>query len=921
MKHWLTFIFMLLAGSHGFAQQNQMIISAEYNDQSFNHVVRDIEKKYPLKFYYSQNWTDSLSVTLKVDQVPITTFLNELLGGTEIYFHVTQDNRIILTKEHQIIAHLPDNFFEENKAKENQVQDLSIFDILEETEGDDNLTNIENQIFKIGSPKNRFKGDKATIVGYIKDIKSGEALIGSTVFKKEPLVGTTTDAFGYYVLTLPKGEHKLFFKSVGMKDTKRKIILYDDGRLDVEMTTDIIPLKEIIIKGEEDNVENVRTGIAKLDIKDIKTIPTVLGEADVMKITLTLPGVQSVGEGASGFNVRGGATDQNLILVNDAVIYNPNHLFGFFSAFNPDVIKSANLYKSGIQAHYGGRISSVFDVAIRDGNKKKFTVTGGISPITGKLTLEGPIKRDTSSFIVGLRSTYSDWLLGLLKNPTLRNSSASFADVIAKVNHQLDDRNGLIVSGYHSRDKFRLDSDSLYRYFNSNASIQWKHTFNNKFFSLVSANFTNYTYDVTSDENPLTAFELNYKINQIGIKSDFNFFPDSKHSLKFGISSNLYDLDPGNIKPLGEASLIEEITLDNEKGLESAIYVGDEFEYSRNLSLYAGLRLSVFNLIGPREVFLYQPGFARSKDFIIDTVSYDPGKIIKTYLGPEYRFSLRYKLRPDLSLKVSYDKIRQYIHMLSNTTAISPTDTWRLSDVYIKPQIGDQYSAGFYKSFFKRGIEFSLEGFYKTTKNLLEYKDGAELIVNEVLETDVISSYGKAYGAEFLLKKKTGKLNGWISYTYSRALIQANGQFKDEKINDGDFFPTNFDKPHNVNVVSNYKLNRRVNVSLNFTYSTGRPTTFPITKYQFKDNVYGFFTERNRFRVPDFMRLDFAINFEGNHKIKKLAHGSWSLSVYNVTGRHNAYSVFARSEDGNIKVFQLSIFSRPIPTVTYNFKF
>nr|MBX2843893.1 TonB-dependent receptor plug domain-containing protein [Flammeovirgaceae bacterium] len=647
----------------------------------------------------------------------------------------------------------------------------------------------------------------------------------------------------------------------------------------------------------------------------------VMGEADIMKIALTLPGVQTVGEGASGFNVRGGGTDQNLILINDVPIYNTNHLFGFFSAFNPEVISSANLYKSGIQANYGGRISSVFDVALRDGNKKDFSIKGGISPITGKVTIEGPLKKDTSSFVLGVRSTYSDYIFSLLDDPNLRNSQASFSDFITKFNFKLDEKNTLILSGYHSRDNFSLNSDSVYQYYNSNAAIQWRHNFNNKLYLVTSGSYANYSYNLTSDQVPINAFEMDYEINHTNFKSEVNYFPNSKNNFRMGITSTLYNLNPGQGRALGDSSLVTEVLLDRENGLESAIYFGNEFEVNPRLSIYAGIRLSMFNLIGPGKSYVYQPGSPLEPEFIADTLNYSKGEMIKTYAGPEYRFSARQKLKDDLSVKFSYDRTRQYIHMLSNSVSISPTDTWRLSNAHIRPQIGDQVSLGLYKTVFGKGIEISLEGYYKQIQNVLEYKDGASLLLNEVLETDVINSEGKAYGVEFMIKRDIGKVSGWLSYTYARSFVQANGAYPVEQINQGEFYPSNFDKPHNLVIISNYKFNRRVNLSLNINYSTGRPATFPASKYTFNNQPILLYTERNQYRVPDYFRMDLAVNFEGNHKVKKRVHGSWSFSVYNLTGRSNAYSVYFLSEGGNINGYQLSVFANPIPTITYNFHY
>jgi hypothetical protein len=732
--------------------------------------------------------------------------------------------------------------------------------------------------------------------------------------------GTTTDAFGYYLLSLPKGTYPLQFKSVGMKDVVAMVTVNSNGQLDIEMEEAVVALDEVVISDEKDNVESIQTGVAKLNIKELKNIPTALGEVDVMKIALTLPGVQTVGEGASGFNVRGGNIDQNLVLLNNTVIYNPSHLFGFFSIFNPDVIRNANLYKSGIQAQYGGRVSSVFDIGIRDGNKKKLTVTGGISPITGRVTVEGPIKKDTSSFLFGVRSTYSDYILRLLDDPVFRNSSASFSDVIGKVTHQANPKTTLSASFYHSRDNFRLNSDTTYSYYNTGASLQWRQSFSNKFFGHFSTTFSNYQYQISSNQNPELAFDLDYSINQGGFMADFDIYLNSSHSLKFGGSLTGYQLEPGKIRP-GVSSNIKEVNIEQEQGLEGALYVGDEFVVSPKLTMYGGLRFSGFGRYGPQEAYIYDPAFSKEINSILDTTNYASGELVKAYGGLEYRFSLRYLLNPNLSLKFSIDKTRQYIHLLTNTTSIAPTDVWRLSNQHIQPQIGVQYAAGIYRTFYNDGLEVSIEGYYKDIQNLLEYKNGADLIVNEVLETDIINATGRSYGIEFLVRKKSGKFTGWVAYTYSRSEVMATSIFPEEQVNAGEYYPSNFDQPHNLSLISNYKVNRRINVSLNGTYHTGRPTTLPFAQFEFYNQVLPFFTERNQYRIPYYLRFDIAVNLEGNHRVDKLAHGSWSFSVYNLLGRNNAFSVFTEAGPEGVQMYQLSIFAQPVPTITYKFQF
>jgi hypothetical protein len=759
-------------------------------------------------------------------------------------------------------------------------------------------------------------------LGKVRDAANGEAVVGASVFVEKTMTGATTDHTGTFSLTLPKGRHDLVIKSVGMKNTVRHVMLYADGRLDIEMDEEITPLKEVVIESERDvRVTGMQMGMEKLDIRTMKQLPLTLGETDIMKVMLTLPGVQSVGEGTSGINVRGGATNQNLILFNDAVVYNPSHLFGFFSAFNPDVLKNVELYKSGINAEFGGRLSSVLDVHSREGNSKKFSGAGGISPVTGRFTVEGPIIKDKTSFILGVRSTYSNWLLRRIDAKELEDSEASFYDVTANISHKINDNNNIYLSGYLSSDKFRFDGDTLYRYSDKNASLKWKHVVNNKLYGIVTGSYSNYSYNIESDDIPEEAFTMDFKIEQLTLKADVSYFPTDRHSITAGVSTTRYGISPGSLNPKGSASIFSRNIVQRERGLESAVYIGDNYELNPQLSIYAGVRFSTYTSFGARDIYQYAPGASREPTSTVDTVSYSSGEPITTYQGLEPRVTVRYLLPFNSSIKFSYNRMRQYVQMLSNTTAITPTDVWKLSDNYVRPQIGDQISLGLYKNIKGDLIETSLEGYYKNIISTIDYKDGAELVNNNQVETAVLDARGKAYGLEVMVKKSAGKINGWISYTYSRSFLQSTGSFAGESVNKGAWYASNFDKPHSLNVISNYKFSRRVNFSLNFVYSTGRPITIPIGKYTAEGVERIIYGPRNGHRIPDYYRTDISLNLEGNHKVKKLAHSSWTLSVYNLFGRANAYSVYFKTEGANVKGYKLSVFAKPIPTLTYNFKF
>jgi hypothetical protein len=491
----------------------------------------------------------------------------------------------------------------------------------------------------------------------------------------------------------------------------------------------------------------------------------------------------------------------------------------------------------------------------------------------------------------------------------------------ANISHQINENNSLYLSAYKSKDGFTLNNDTIYHYSDENAAVKWKHLFNNKLYGVLTAGFSHYNYQLSSDNNPVNAFTMDFDIRQLNAKADFSYFPNSRHTLNAGAQLIRYDLSPGAYEPLGEGSLVVRDVLSDEQGLESAVYLSENFEVNSRLSVYVGLRYSFYQYRGPRDVFIYSEGLPRVKSNIADTVEYASSKPIASYHGAEPRISVRYAVTNKSSIKIGFNRMRQYIQMLSNTAAINPTDVWKLSDTYIKPQVGDQYSVGFYQFLKGNSIETSIEAYYKNTQSVTDYKNGAQLLLNHHLETDVVDALGKAYGAELMIKKLNGKLNGWVSYTYSRSLLQTRGTFSDETVNDGKYYPSNFDKPHAVNFIGNYKFSRRFNFSLNLIYSTGRPITLPIAKYEIDGTTRIHYSDRNQYRIPDYFRTDVSINIEGNHKVRKLAHSSWTFAVYNLLGRANPYSVYFESINGKIQGYKLSIFARPIPTITYNFRF
>ncbi len=661
-------------------------------------------------------------------------------------------------------------------------------------------------------------------------------------------------------------------------------------------------------------------GVQKLDIKTIKQVPVVFGEVDILRITTTLPGVKTVGESSTGLNVRGGAADQNLILFNDATIYNPSHFFGMFSSFNPDVVKDVELYKSGIPAKYGGRLSSVLNITSREGNKKEISGTAGIGALTSRLELEGPLIRDKSSFILAGRTTYSDWLLSLLPDQ-YKNSRASFYDLNLNISHELDKKNSFYLTGYLSQDKFNLNSDTSYKYGNNNISLKWKHIFNNKLNGVVTGGYDRYEYKISSQSIPVSAYSLSFNINQYYLNADYNYYYSTKHTFNFGINSLFYKLHPGSYQPEGDKSLVAPDEISPEQALELALYVSDHYTISPALSIDGGIRFSEYSYLGPQTVNVYAPGVPKTESSQVKTVSYGSGTFIKSYAAPDFRLSVRYAFNDNFSVKAGFNTQHQYIHSLSNTTAMAPTDIWKLSDPNIMPQSGEQISMGLYKNLKSNTIETSVEVYYKTMKNYLDYESGAVLVMNPHVETDVVPTMGKAYGVEVFIKKLTGKLNGWISYTWSRTFLRMNDPSQGQLINNGEYYPANYDIPNDLTVVSNYRINHRFSLSLNGTYGTGRPITLPAGVFTYAGSVRTLYTDRNAYRIPDYFRMDFSMNIDGNHKVHQKVHTSWTIGVYNLTGRKNPYSVYYVSQNGVVNGYKLSIFGSAIPFLNFNIRF
>ena len=768
-----------------------------------------------------------------------------------------------------------------------------------------------------------FSQRNVTLSGYVSDLDSDESLIGVSVLLPELNTGTITNEYGFFSLTLPAGVYTVQIRYLGFETLTRELSLNEDVNENFELTPQAEVLDEVIVEENIEllNVRNPQMSVNKLAINTIKKIPAVLGEVDVIKSITLLPGVTNAGEGASGFNVRGGAADQNLILLDEAILFNSSHLFGFFSVFNPDAIKDIQLYKGGIPASYGGRASSVLNIYQKEGNRKKFESQGGIGLISSRLLLEGPLKKEKSSFLIGGRSSYAHLFLPLIES--VDNNKAYFYDLNTKLSYTLNDRNTVYLSGYFGRDVFDIDNLFDLAYGNSVANFRWNHLFSNKLFSNLSLIYSDYDYTL---DFGLAEFDWNLGITNFNFKYDFKHYLNDKTKLEYGLNGIYYKFDPGFIQPTAESSPVQARKLENKFAFENAVYAGVSYQLSSKINLQAGLRLSNFLRLGQKmntyandNPLLYiESSQIYEEAQPTGSVTYSKGEVIKSFTYPEPRFSMAYQLDSDQSFKLSYNRMAQYLHLISNTNSPTPIDVWAPSGKYIDPQLLDQVAVGYFKIFDNNRYNLEVEAFYKTIQNRLDYIDGAELIANDAIEQILLTGQARAGGLEVLFRKNEGKLTGWIAYTLSRSEQQTPGRTPSEVgIDYGNWYATPYDKTHDISITTNYDLNKRWNLNANFIYQTGQPITYPNAQYQFSGFSIPNFESRNSSRLPAYHRLDVSAVYS-----PKKRSGEWVFGIYNFYNRKNAASIRFQEnlETGRNEALRLTIFGI-IPSVTYNFKF
>ncbi len=761
---------------------------------------------------------------------------------------------------------------------------------------------------------------KVTLSGYLKDKASGEALIAATCYFPEISTGVISNSYGFYSITLPEGKYTASFSYIGYETQTQVLNLNENTQLNILMAEDAKQIEEIIVTSErkDRNVESIQMSMEKVSVKLVKKLPSFMGEVDVLKAITLLPGIQSGGEGSSGLYVRGGGPDENLLILDEAPVYNASHLMGFFSVFNSDAIKDIQVYKGGIPSEYGGKASSVIDIRMKDGNNQKFHADAGIGNISSRLTLQGPIIKNKWSYIISGRRTYADFIGKLAGIEALKENKLYFYDLNLKTNIQFSDKDRIFISGYTGDDYFKLGESIYMTWGNVTGTLRWNHIFGSRLFSNTSIIYSNYNYNLGVPGNTADQFDWNSRISDFNVKQDFTWFMNSNNRIDFGVNVIHHNFKPGDIN-VNDNSFYEDLSLTNYNAFENAVYASNEQKIGRSLTLKYGMRLSVFQQVGEGKVREYLHPEAPKADEVISETAYAKGKKIDDpYINFEPRVSLKLTLDDASSVKASYNRMVQNLHLISNTSSPTPLDIWLPTSKHIKPLIADQVALGYFRNFKDNAFETSVEVYYKNMDNVIDYKDGAELFLNEDLETELLHGKGYSYGLEMLMKKQEGKITGWLSYTLAKTMRKIPG------INDGEAYPSSYDRTHDVSLVANYELNKRFTLSANWLYSTGNPTTYPAAKYDVQGNTIYQYAKRNSNRIPDYHRLDFSVTYNPkkneNRKIKR----TLNLSLYNVYARRNAYSVSFKQNENNPMISEatrLSIIGSIIPSITYNFNF
>ncbi len=893
-KFLITAIFWGITFVLAQSQENKQPADT-LNYLPFENAIQLLEQKYQVKFYFDSERLQKRRISSTVVQLPFDEVLDRIQKLTGYSSVKINEASFIL---------LPFESPQQQTYKE---------------------------FITIGNPLDFGRYSSAIVEGIVIDGKTGDALVGAVVSHDKLKLAVNTDKDGKFTMNLPVGDQELNVKFFGYEENTAKIKVYGKGTLNLELFEKSISLDEVIVRAEmaQNSVMRNQMSIVRIDAKAIKELPVSMGETDIIRSVTLMPGVQSVGEFGTGFNVRGGSADQNLILMEDLPVFNPSHVFGLISIVNPDDVSNVTLLKAGIPSKYGERASSVMDIKMGGAPADKFTAKGGIGLISSRLNMKLPLFNKKVVLSVGGRSSYSDWILKRLPDVELKNSSAGFYDLNAMLTISPNSSNRISFFGYVSDDNFGFSGTTRYNYGNYMGGAKWSHVFNSYLSTTVMAGRSVYGLDIEEDVNkPLEISKINTGVVYDCFKWNFSWAMFLKNSVDIGINAIRYNNSPGELKAGSEQSIVMPKKLQDEHAYELSAYLSDNYSVTDKLNIEAGIRYTRYMLMGPYQLRTFKSDMPQLAENILELKDYKKDEVAYSHDGIEPRLSVIYKLNTESSVKASYSKMHQYFNLVSNTSVMAPTDVWKLSDNNILPLICNQVAVGYYRNFLKKALEASIEFYYKKLDNVSEYKEGAKLLMNESLETDLIPAKGYNYGIELYVKKISGRLTGWASYTYSRSVRQTTSPFEEEKIKNNETFNSNFDRPHNFISVANYHISRRWRFSATFVLNSGRPVTLPEMKYFYQGNQLIYYSDRNKYRLPYYHRLDVSITLDESLRLKKKWKGSWSLSIVNLYSRKNAYSTFYQkemaSESNNYKTFslyKLYIIGRPLPTLTYNFTF
>ncbi len=909
LKNILVFAFTILFFQSLSAQEG--LVNANFSNSSFKEFCKNITKQSGYPIYYSNKYLDKRVVNLQINGITALKAV-KLAVDTSIYQVVYWNSSIVITKDNSIPTKIVTYSYETPLVQAKVIEK----DVHFKTSKAGVLIKI--YVGKQGSVNNNSKVEiKARII----DLESGNIIPGATIYIESLKIGAVADKQGIAKMNILPGKYNMSVMFMGMKTQNYRLIVYSSGSFDAGLYKKSFELSSIDIYGDRQMSMLKRDpGIEKVSSKTLKVIPVMVGEPDIIKASTMLPGIVSVGEGTSGLNVRGGSSDQNAFYLNSIPIFNTSHMLGFFPAFNADLIRDFTIYKGYIPSNYGGKLSSVFDIKTRKGNRKEFSLHGGVSPMAANMVASVPIISDTLSIIVSGRKSYSDWILHKVDDKNINNSSVQFSDFSFGVYYDLP-KTHVSVFGYHSKDFFAFSDVNEYRYSNDGLSFKVGQNYSDKLRATYTVVGSQYKFGTRDFVEPTKSYEHEYNIEQNEFKAEFNYIINTNHQISGGLHSVYYGLNRGEVKPIGYLSILKAVDLKKEKGIENSLFINDVVSPYQWLELNIGFRYSIYNALGPKDVYKYSNDEPQDALGIVDTVSYGNNDIISTHHFPEFRFAANIILNKTTNLKASFTQMHQSLFMLNTTATISPSSQWKLSDYYLKPSKSNQYSLGYFKDLTSTGMEISMEVFYKSTKDYTEFRDGAEFLSSNNVELNVLQGDQHSYGIETMLRRQGNyRFTGWIAYTYSKSIIHIFGDEKWQNINNGTPYPSSYDIPHSLNMFLNVKLSKRVNFSTTLNYQTGRPITFPISMYYINNISYVDYSERNAYRIPSYFRMDVSMTIEGNLRRNKFMHSSFVFSIYNLTGRDNPYSVYFLAHSWGITTHQYSVIAVPVVTATWVFK-